>query len=83
MIDPKAFRKGQMYKVRYQIPGVHRVPREMVAKFIDADGDKLFFSGRPQHGTSECEASWIIAVWTTTETECYSDRKVPSEIRTY
>jgi hypothetical protein len=56
---------GRQYKVRYQIPGLHKKPREMVAVYLSFDerpnGLKTyFFSGRPEFGTTEVKQEHIL-----------------------
>jgi hypothetical protein len=78
------FEKGKKYRVRYQIPGVHRKPREMVAQFIDLDkskfdveGDLFVFSGRPEFGTTDLPRRHLIgAAEVPASTECYHSKKV-------
>jgi hypothetical protein len=80
-------RQGLKYRVTYRIPGVHRVPREMVAVYLntlhdDALGirhDEASFSGRPEFGTTSVKIEHIMdAVQVPNATKCYADRKMPS-----
>lgn len=68
---------GNKYLVRYQIKGVHRRKREMVAKYLGHTEEKLIFTGRPVFGTSELEPEHLISVKKVTMgTDCYADRVV-------
>jgi len=56
---------GHQYKVRYQVPGLHKKPREMVATYLSFDeksnGKKTyFFSGRPEFGTTEIDQEHVL-----------------------
>jgi hypothetical protein len=85
-MDPDSMVSGAKYRVRYQIPGLHRIPREMVAKFIsidkdgifgDAGRDKFVFSGRPEFGTTDLERRHLLgAEMVPSSTECFHSRKV-------
>lgn len=56
---------GRNYRVIYQNPA-ERLPREMVAKFMSAEKDGVFFSLRPIAGTVGLTADWVKEIWTTT-----------------
>jgi hypothetical protein len=51
--------QGAMYRVRIQVPGVFKVPRESVMKLIGETDDELIFSARPKFGTQEVERRHI------------------------
>lgn len=70
---------GRKYEVIYQIPGVHRVPRRMVAVYLGPLGKSSSFSGRPFFGTTDLENNWIQQVAeVSTNTACITDQKVKS-----
>lgn len=75
MAEP--MKPGQKYYVLYQIEGVHRIPRTMVATFLgDVGNGGMSFSGRPHFGTTELKESWIKeAVSVDSSVICYIDRK--------
>lgn len=67
---------GSKYRITYQIPGVHRKPREAVLRYMDRDGDRVIFDGRPAVGTTTIDAECIkSAEFVTFDTDCYTDRK--------
>jgi hypothetical protein len=68
---------GKKYLIHYRIPGRHRVPRTMVAKFLgDVGKGKMSFSGRPEFGTTELDEKWIDQVKPVdSATKCHADRK--------
>lgn len=69
--------RGKKYRVTYQIPGLHRVPREAVMIPFDHNTRVIFFSGRPQFGTTEIERLHIISYEEVApQTKCYVNRKV-------
>lgn len=74
--------KGKKYQVHYKIPTQHRqTSRMMVGTYLGRvqprAKDTLAFDLRPDKGTVEIEASWILdAVWTSTVTKNYYDVKV-------
>lgn len=53
-------RSGEKYLVKYRIPGVHRVPRLMLASFMGVEDNTLLFSGRPVFGTSSIRKEWVL-----------------------
>lgn len=61
----EAYKQGQNYRVIYQIP-TDRLPRVMVATFLEATDTSLVFSLRPLAGTQELRFEWIKEIWTTT-----------------
>ena len=75
---------GKKYRIRYMIPGLHKVPRQGVAKFIGANKDVLdrtvyTFSGRPEFGTTSILAEHVSEkVEVPADTRCYMDRKASS-----
>lgn len=90
-LDYTSLREGKKYRIRYQIEGLHRVPREGIAAFLaireskfESEQPTLIFSGRPQFGTTDLEVRWIIAMWEVDRAEkCYMDRKVREEKRVF
>jgi hypothetical protein len=58
--------RGQRYRVVMQVPGVWNVPREAVMQYLWREGDRLFFSLRPEAGTSDIEIKHIVAIEPTT-----------------
>jgi hypothetical protein len=73
---------GLKYRIVYQIPGLHRVPRQGVVMFLGAEKDTVgrtvyMFSGRPEFGTTEILAEHVSEkIEVPAETRCYMDRKV-------
>jgi hypothetical protein len=74
--------QGAMYRVRVEVPGVFRVPRESCMKLLDVidEGHTLVFSARPRLGTQ------YIGMDTVVDLECmpsdalvYVDWKVSSK----
>lgn len=55
--------KGRLYKVRYQIPGIHQVPREAVMKFTETQSqwDEYVFDARPAAGTQKLKRGWVLS----------------------
>ena len=79
------FQPGLKYRIVYQIPGTHRVARQMVAAFVMAgrigtessNYTEVAFSGRPEFGTTMLRAEWIkTSVEVPSTTKCFADRKV-------
>lgn len=64
MKDHVALIEGAMYRVRVQIPGVFKVPRESCMKLIGVknDGATLIFSARPRFGTQDIEMKYVIDI---------------------
>jgi hypothetical protein len=79
IVDVLALPHWRKYRVKYQIEGIHRVPREGVATFMGLTGisQALMFSGRPQFGTTELDLKHITSMEPVDDdTDCYMDRKV-------
>jgi hypothetical protein len=80
-------REGRKYRFRYQIPGIHRVPRQGLALFLGANQDALgrtiyVFSGRPEFGTTEIAAEHLSEkVEVPSDSICYMDRRLPRDKR--
>lgn len=84
-MDIQELQPGRKYKLTYKVPGIHRVPREMVATFLAFDQEGgyrgaqiLIFSGRPQFGTTQLKAMYFRTgvVEMPFDAECYTERKV-------
>lgn len=77
MAEP--MKPGKKYWVRYRIPGLHRIDRTMIAKFLgDVGNGEISFSGRPQFGTTELNEKYVLVVREVADhAECHVDRKVP------
>lgn len=75
---PPRLEAGKKYRFRYQVPGVHRVPREMVAMFLSGGLlSSVSLSGRPAFGTTELKGEHISEVWPMPDdAQPYADRKV-------
>ncbi len=58
--NPSRWRRGRMYDIVYQIPGMHKVPRQTIMAFLEGGDGRLIFSGRPLFGTAEINPSHII-----------------------
>lgn len=74
--------KGKKYQLHYKIPTQHRqTSRMMVGVYLGRvqprTRDTLAFDLRPDKGTVEIEAAWIIeAAWVSKGTKSYYDVKV-------
>ena len=72
---------GKKYRIRYKIPGLHKVDRQGVAVFLGAEKDVLgrtqyTFSGRPEFGTTTILAEHVSErIEVPGTTRCYMDRK--------
>jgi hypothetical protein len=64
MSERLALIQGAMYRVRVQIPGVFRVPRESCMKLIGTsdNGETLIFSARPRLGTQEVQMRHVTEI---------------------
>jgi hypothetical protein len=81
--------RGSKYKVRYRIPSVQRYDREMVAVYLGTPDYRSNvprlprerqFSGRPEFGTTSLSLGWIKSYERVPDdTECYVDRRAPTE----
>lgn len=75
---------GKKYRIQYTIPDLHKVERQGVAMFLGAEKDSLgrtvlYFSGRPEFGTTEILSEFVSEkVQVSIDTPCYMDRKVRS-----
>jgi hypothetical protein len=65
------------YRIVYQIPGLHRVPREAVIILLDSDSTAIHGHGSTEFGTVSIERRYVSAMEQVGDDErCYADRKV-------
>lgn len=76
VFDPSAMTPGKKYWIRYRIPGLHRVDRTMIVKYLGMRGTELVLSGRPQFGSTEIDKKHVLVVQEVRDhAECHVDRK--------
>lgn len=64
-----------MVRITYLIPGVHRLPRESVLKFVGEDTDEYFFNARPLAGTQTIGKKFVTSMVEVPQTtEMYLNR---------
>lgn len=60
----EALKVGRNYRVIYHVPS-HRLPRQMVASYLEANEETTFWNLRPIAGTTALNNEWIQQIWET------------------